>query len=68
MFMVTGLSNEIFLKGKVMTKEYFGKPFRVPDKYAKAAEKEARSIRKKTGKDMRWTDVIKKALAAYFGF
>jgi len=51
-----------------MAKEYFGKPFRVPDKYAEAAEKEATSKRKKTGKDVRWTDVVKKALAAYFGF
>lgn len=48
-------------------KEYIGRPYRIQAKFADAAEKKAREIRKKTGKDIRWTDIIREALAKYFG-
>jgi hypothetical protein len=50
-----------------MAKKTAGRPYRVSAELAEAAENKAMQIRKKTGKEIKWTDVIKDALKTYFG-
>jgi len=42
------------------------KAYKVPYEYAIKAETKAQNIRKSTGKQVAWTDIIQAALKAYF--